>query len=277
MNPYYIYEENVLMWNSYEKRPILQYLLLAFLIAWGATTIVMIGERLEWFTGPIGTVVYYLVAGLTVGFAPAYAIAILLKKSGQIHGIKDLWGRIVRTNHISGSQALIIAVFFAIQIVVNILCNQYLGQPWYMILLLFPFMIIGGGMEELGWRGFLQPALEQKLPFFVATLFTGVIWAIWHLPLWLLQNAGQSSMKFLSFLCWIIAMSFLLAVIYRLTGSVIICVCFHAWFNALGGLFTMDLLTQPLHAKSIVLLGLQIILAMIVYSRMNFSRKKLDK
>lgn len=261
------------MWNHYEKRLILQYLLLVFLIAWSATTIVIIGERLEWFAGPIGTIVYYLLVGFSIGFAPAYAVTILLKKSGQIRGIKELWGCIVRTNHISGSHALIVAIFFASQIVINILCNQYLGQPWYTILLMFPFMIIGGGLEELGWRGFLQPSLEQKLPFFVACLLTGVIWAIWHLPLWLLQNANQSSMNFLSFLCWCISASFVLAVLYRLTGSVMICVCFHAWCNAIGGLFSMNLFIQPIQAKSIVLLGLQVILAMIAYIRMNLSWK----
>lgn len=263
------------MWNKDGKQPILQYLLLAFLIAWTGTTIAIIGERFQWFAGPIGTVGYYLLVGLTVGFAPAYAVTILLKKSGQIHGFKELWSRIVKTNHISATQASIVAIFFAIQIVVNILCNRYLGQPWYVILFMFPFMIIGGGMEELGWRGFLQPALEEKLPFIAATLFTGVIWAIWHLPLWLLQNASQSSLNFLSFLCWCIALSFVLAVLYRLTKSIIICVCFHAWCNAIGGLFTMDLLIQPIQVKSFMLLGLQVILAMIVFSQMNLSWKKL--
>lgn len=261
------------MWNHYNKKLILQYLLLVFLIAWSATTIVIIGERLEWFVGPIGTVIYYLLVGFSIGFAPAYAVIILLKKSGKIRGIKELWGYIVKTNHISSSHVLIIAIFFASQIVINIFCNRYLGKPWYMILLMFPFMIIGGGLEELGWRGFLQPALEQKLPFFAASLLTGMIWSIWHLPLWLLQNSNQSSMNFFSFLCWCITVSFVLAVLYRLTGSIIVCVCFHAWFNAIGGLFTMDLFIQPIQSKSIVLLGLQVILAMITYSKMNLSWK----
>lgn len=77
------------MWNYYEKKPILQYLLLVFLIAWSATTIVIIGERLEWFAGPIGTVVYYLLVGFSIGFAPAYAVTILLKKADRFTGLKN--------------------------------------------------------------------------------------------------------------------------------------------------------------------------------------------
>ncbi len=37
--------------------------------------------------------------------------------------------------------------------------------------------------EELGWRGYLTPRLEQLVPTPVAIVVTGVIWALWHGPL----------------------------------------------------------------------------------------------
>jgi uncharacterized protein len=37
--------------------------------------------------------------------------------------------------------------------------------------------------EELGWRGFLQPALASRLGWRAAAVTTGVIWAVWHFPL----------------------------------------------------------------------------------------------
>jgi membrane protease YdiL (CAAX protease family) len=37
--------------------------------------------------------------------------------------------------------------------------------------------------EELGWRGFLVPALAQRMSFTSAGLLSGAIWAAWHVPL----------------------------------------------------------------------------------------------
>lgn len=40
-----------------------------------------------------------------------------------------------------------------------------------------------GGVEELGWRGFLQPRLQAHTSVLTAGLGVGVLWWAWHLPL----------------------------------------------------------------------------------------------
>ena len=37
--------------------------------------------------------------------------------------------------------------------------------------------------EELGWRGYLTPKLEELMPTSAAVIVTGIIWALWHGPL----------------------------------------------------------------------------------------------
>lgn len=44
--------------------------------------------------------------------------------------------------------------------------------------------------EELGWRGFLQPALARRLGAAMGSVATGAIWALWHLPTALGDLAG---------------------------------------------------------------------------------------
>ena len=46
--------------------------------------------------------------------------------------------------------------------------------------------------EEIGWRGFLAPALVQRMGFTRGALLTGAIWGVWHLPILLFAdyNAG---------------------------------------------------------------------------------------
>ena len=41
-------------------------------------------------------------------------------------------------------------------------------------------IIIGCIAEEIGWRSFLQPILEQKHSVFISSLIVGVIWGLWH-------------------------------------------------------------------------------------------------
>jgi membrane protease YdiL (CAAX protease family) len=42
--------------------------------------------------------------------------------------------------------------------------------------------------EEIGWRGFLAPALVKRFGFTSAVLFGGAIWGVWHLPVLLFAD-----------------------------------------------------------------------------------------
>jgi membrane protease YdiL (CAAX protease family) len=71
-----------------------------------------------------------------------------------------------------------------------------LGTFGVALLLLFTITVIGTAVwalgEELGWRWFLFPRLQQQFGFHGACLISGVIWAVWHFPelLWADYNAG---------------------------------------------------------------------------------------
>ena len=45
--------------------------------------------------------------------------------------------------------------------------------------------LVFGGIEEIGWRYFFQPALQEKLTYLVSTLFTFLAWSLWHITLFL--------------------------------------------------------------------------------------------
>ena len=58
-----------------------------------------------------------------------------------------------------------------------------------MIVPLFLSMVIGGGVEEFGWRGVLVYQLRKTNPVFIS-LGVGLIWALWHIPLFFLGGVG---------------------------------------------------------------------------------------
>ena len=53
-----------------------------------------------------------------------------------------------------------------------------------------PFGPLG---EEAGWRGYLLPALEQKMSPLVASLVIGVVWTFWHLPMFWVPGVALPS------------------------------------------------------------------------------------
>ncbi len=90
-------------------------------------------------------------------------------------------------------------------------------------LVFFPcvlFMIIlGGGQEEVGWRGYALPRLEKRYGIWKANLILGIIWAFWHLPLWFISGTNQVYMNFFGFILLSIGYSFIMAWIYKLSNN----------------------------------------------------------
>ena len=52
----------------------------------------------------------------------------------------------------------------------------------YMPFLLYNLFSFGYG-EEVGWRGFALPFLQQRFTATISSLLLTIFWAIWHLPL----------------------------------------------------------------------------------------------
>jgi membrane protease YdiL (CAAX protease family) len=74
--------------------------------------------------------------------------------------------------------------------------------------------------EELGWRGFLLPELQKQRGTFAASLWVGLIWGVWHLPI-RIHNApvGSSPAIFLIlFVIYIVGLSVILAWLYYAAG-----------------------------------------------------------
>lgn len=109
-------------------------------------------------------------------------------------------------------------------------------RPWYMFLPLFVVMIAGGGLEELGWRGVAQPELERAIGRAGTALLVGLVWAVWHGPLFFLPGVSQYGASFPVFAVGVIGTALILAWLYGRTGSILLCVVFHAAVNAIAAL-----------------------------------------
>jgi membrane protease YdiL (CAAX protease family) len=67
--------------------------------------------------------------------------------------------------------------------------------------------------EEIGWRGFLVPALSRRLSFVPVAIVSGVIWAVWHLPLVVFSDYNAGTPMWYGVTCFsvgVVSLSFLM-------------------------------------------------------------------
>ena len=130
----------------------------------------------------------------------------------------------------------------AILILFSVSSLELNGVSIYLMPLFFIQLIFfGGGHEELGWRGILQPLLDKKYTYWQSNLIVGSIWGIWHLPLWFIVGESHQGFPFILFFIYTLFLSFVLGLLYRQTKSVGYCILFHAFANLLNLYFVLKI------------------------------------
>ena len=156
---------------------------------------------------------------------------------------------------------LLILIFIGLDFLPLILSGGMLIQVWYLPIILFVKSLVFGGIEEIGWRYFFQPTLQEKLTYLVSTLCTFVAWSLWHL-LYFYIDGSMSTVHLLPFLLGLLSNCFILSAIYIKTRSLWLCVMTHALINALSQLSS----TEENLGLSLVIKVLIILLAMRIAS-----------
>jgi membrane protease YdiL (CAAX protease family) len=106
--------------------------------------------------------------------------------------------------------------------------------PWYLMLAgtLGSTLILGQAGEELGWRGWALPRLALRMGLARASILLGVIWAVWHLPLFFIAGTDKTAASFPLYLLQVTALSVAIAWVYaRTNGSLLLTMLLHAAIN----------------------------------------------
>lgn len=102
------------------------------------------------------------------------------------------------------------------------------------VLLLFLLSALVGGPlgEELGWRGYALPRLQQLYNDTTSSLWLGGVWTLWHLPLYVTGVYHGRVDEILLRFFWTIPLAFLFTYLHRRTnGSILLAMLLHTSFN----------------------------------------------
>lgn len=221
-----------------KTKTLIPYLLITFGLTWGLALLLMLFyDQIVALFGEVtpGNPLFILAV-----YSPAIAgIALVL----YYYGLKGL-GSFLRRLTLWRMSAwwwlfLILgipAVFFigaaANGLTVNGTIGEFPFSPWYEALPALAMALFIGPIEEFGWRGVALPLLQRKFAPFWAGLILGVIWAVWHIPSFLIGGTPQSAWSIVPFFAGLIALSVILTPMFNAArGSLLIAALFHFQLN----------------------------------------------
>ena len=227
------------------KKMILHFTLLTFIIAYSTSGLLII-------LGQYGYKVYNWVNTLqqfimNIPFAiyilsPAIASFAILKKHNKITDIKEWLKTVFYAKNSLYAYLYVIAIltlYFLIHMFVT--GNTKIALPFDTFFLSLPGCLMIGGLEESGWMYILQPEFNKKYGYILSSIYTGIIWFFWHIPLFFIPgtNHGDGLINFWMFAVQVISFRFLIGAIYKISGKgcIFMCVLFHTMFNAASPLF----------------------------------------
>ncbi len=166
-------------------------------------------------------------------YAPAIAAFAVIFYASGFNGLKQFFSRILLWRCSFSWYAFLLAGIPLVFIGGSYLKGNLFTDPFPFasitsILVALVLAAIKGPMEEFGWRGLALPLLQRKLAPIWASITLGIIWAIWHLPAFLLSGTQQSNWSFAPFFVGCIALSIIVTPLFNASGgSILLSAFFH--------------------------------------------------
>ncbi|MDR2523257.1 MAG: CPBP family intramembrane metalloprotease [Synergistaceae bacterium] len=147
----------------------------------------------------------------------------------------------------------------AASILLSTLAGQSLGQ--FSFVEGFSFSIGGNSalltivlaalLEELGWRGYAEDAIASCHSWWTESVIFGILWALWHLPLFFVEETyhynilQQSPLFMVNFFVAIMPLGFIVTWVYvKNERSIFACMIFHFFVNLLQEKVAMTQITK---------------------------------
>ena len=173
-------------------------------------------------------------------FAPGFVAVWLMQRAEGSVGRRALIDQAVKWQ-VPGRWYLFALLYIAvIKLVAAVVHRVITGEwvplvernPWPLFLLAtLVFFPVQAG-EELGWRAYALPRMAARLGLGGAAILLGLLWAGWHLPLFLLPETDLTDLSFPLYVLTVMPISVAMAWLYARSGqSLLVVMLLHAAAN----------------------------------------------
>jgi membrane protease YdiL (CAAX protease family) len=255
------------------RHPVLWFVVLAYALAW-VCWLPLLADRQDWVSWSVSPCLH-----LAGAVGPAAAAVIVTAAVSGREGLRNLLRRtLARRGRLPWLALAVLAplVLFTVAALAAWLVGgarpdlgrfgagtEYPGLP--LVGYWLASLVFYGYGEEIGWRGFLQPALQGRRSALRAAAAVSVVWAGWHLPLFGI-TAGHRSVPaagFVGFCLSLLVAALVLAWLYLHSGgNLLVVAVFHAGYDIATNTPTSTTLIPILMGAAITVAGLATIRAL---------------
>lgn len=178
------------LYHCLKRHDLVIYFVLAFAISWSIEIPLAICAQSQPARPSVPFALHYLIS-----YGPMLSAILVTVLTRGREGLSQLWAGVVqwRVRLIDW----LAAVSPLIMLIVTLPIGSVIQQQWPNLTQLgevpflpnlglgaLPLWILTSGFgEEIGWRGYALPRLQQRYPALTATLLLSILWGLWHMPL----------------------------------------------------------------------------------------------
>jgi membrane protease YdiL (CAAX protease family) len=244
--------------NFIKRKPVLTYFVLTLIISWGSLLLIMgVGGILGTTAVPTERMPL-LYIGMLLG--PSVSGLLLV---GLVYGRPGFRDLLLKLRHWRvGVGWYVIVILTSPGLVAATLLLLSLFSPTFVpgiltsggkAALLVSGVVAGilvGIFEELGWTGFAIPRLRMRYGVLATGLIVGLVWGLWHMPLFIASARASQSVPPLLKLAVLLfsflpAFRVLMVWVYDRTGSLLVLMLMHMSQTATALIFAIPAADTP--------------------------------
>ena len=213
----------------------------------------------------------FMLAGLFTPFTTALYLIFISKNDALKSTFSN---KLFNTKLVKWKTIPLFLILFPASIIISVLISTLFGYSFDQFTIADEFSFSIGGIptllvlllaacfEELGWRGYAVESLNNKFNYFEATAIFGVLWSLWHLPMFFIPESYQAELLqedfilVINFFVSIIPLAFIISWFCKKTsGSILGAILIHSVVNLSQEFFLVSPYTKCIQTLILIVIA----------------------
>ncbi len=245
-----------------------QFFILTFAVTWACWF------AAPYFGDPINSDPIFLMLMLAGLFTPFITALYLIFISKNDALKSTFFNKLFNIKLIKWETIPLFLILFPASIIISVLISTLFGYSFDQFTIADEFSFSIGGIptllilllaacfEELGWRGYAVESLNNKFNYFEATAIFGVLWSLWHLPMFFIPESYQAELfqedfiLVINFFVSIIPLAFIISWFCKKNrGSILGAILIHSIINLTQEFFVVSPYTKCIQTLILIVIA----------------------